>query len=263
MHGFKTEHPLLLQETNNTVVWLRPHAIVAKVGKWRHSRQSLIREHAVATALVVDEAPIAPPARDVEPTLDQHSGFMVTLWERLEPANFEVTPNQIGESLRQLHEALAHYAGELPSFKVGLDLARATLADDERMAALRPDDRALLREEFDWLRERVEERHYTEQALHGEAHDRNTLNTTTGLRWIDLEGVCLGPLEWDLAFLPREAVAVFPQVDAQLLALVRTLNSARVAIWCWAGWEFAELRWHAEHHLKLVRNARRNRTKGT
>jgi len=100
---------------------------------------------------------------------------------------------------------------------------------------------------------------YAEQPLHGEAHDRNLLSTPDGLRWIDLEGACVGPLEWDLAFLPEEAVGVFPEADTELLGLLRTLNSARVATWCWVRWEFAEMRWHARYHLEQVRRADSNR----
>lgn len=184
---------------------------------------------------------------------------MVTLWERLDSDSKRlIEPSDIGESLRELHKALDRYAGNLPSFEVSLDLAREALADDELMRSLREDDRGLLRREFDRLREEAEMRGYPERSLHGEAHDRNLLSTPDGLRWIDLEGVCMGPLEWDLAFLPEEAAKLFPEADPELLRLLRTLNSARVATWCWAGWEFPELHWHARHHLEEVRRAQIN-----
>ena len=74
------DDPILLQETNNTVVWLRPHEIIAKVGTWAHSEEALRREHDVATILAAAGAPIALPVRDAEPVRDEHSGFLVTLW---------------------------------------------------------------------------------------------------------------------------------------------------------------------------------------
>jgi len=112
----------------------------------------------------------------------------------------------------------------------------------------------MLRTAFDRLSTELDERRgNAEQPLHGEPHSANLLATPAGLRWIDLEGVCTGPLEWDLAFLPDEAIALFPAVDFEMLRLIRTLNSARVATWCWAGWEFEEMRWHARHHLEQVR----------
>ena len=95
---------------------LRPHALIAKVGRWRHSADSLIREHAVATALTADDAPVARPWPGIPPTRDVETGFMVTLWQRIDfDPERVVTPNEVGESLRELHEALARYDGNLPS----------------------------------------------------------------------------------------------------------------------------------------------------
>ena len=50
--------------------------------------------------------------------------------------------------------------------------------------------------------------------------------TSKGIRWIDFESCCIGPLEWDLAFQPDEVVRLFPETDLDLLALLRRLNSA-------------------------------------
>jgi hypothetical protein len=257
-HGYETDDPVVFQESNNTVVWLRPHAIVAKVGKWHDSVDALTREHAVAVALAGRGASIAPPLAGVEPTLDPPTGFLVTLWSRLDhDPEREVAPTDMGASLRRLHEDLALYEGDLPSFQqVSLDRARAALGVDELMAALPTDDRSMLRFAFDRLRAEVKAHGYVEQPLHGEPHRGNLLVTPTGLRWIDLEDVSVGPLEWDLAFLPEEAVSQFPMVDPELLGLLRTLKSACVATWCWLlADEFDEMRRHGEYHLEQVRRA--------
>jgi phosphotransferase family enzyme len=255
-YGYKTEDPVLLQETNNTVVWLRPHAIIAKVGKWRHSDEALVREHAIAVALAAIGAPIAPPLSGVDPAHDQETGLIVTLWTKLDhDLEREVAPTDVGMSLRRLQHDLARYEGELRSFQAKLSLARAALADDRLMSALPIGDRSMLRAAFDRLRAEVDTYGYIEQPLHGEPHRGNLLATSTGLRWIDLEGVCVGPPEWDLAFLPEEALSPFPVVDFELLGLLRTLNSARVATWCWQRSEFDEMRRHGEYHLEQVRRA--------
>ena len=210
----------------------------------------------VATALAGYHAPVARPLEGIPPTRDTETGFTVTLWERIDSdPERVVTPSEVGESLRELHRALARYEGDLPSFEASLDLARAALADDEVMKSLPDPDRSLLRRAFDRLRAELRMHSYAEQPLHGEAHDGNRLSTPDGVRWIDLEGVCVGPLEWDLAFLPQDAIDAFPNVDTELLGILRTLNSARVATWCWVRWDFAEMRWHAEHHLEQVRRA--------
>ena len=48
---------------------------------------------------------------------------------------------------------------------------------------------------------------------------------------------------------------LFPEVDAVLLGLLRTLNSARVATWCWARADVGDMRKHGEYHLEQVRLA--------
>jgi aminoglycoside phosphotransferase (APT) family kinase protein len=254
--GYTVEKPVLIQETNNSVVWLIPHAVIAKVGKWPHSEASLIKEHAVASALTAVGAPVASPIAGIDPTHDRATGFIVTLWERLETADRpRATPEEIAGSLRQLHSALRHYGGELPTFETSLDLAEAALWDDDVMHALSPDDRTMLRRTFERGRAQVSAHGYREQRIHGEPHEGNLLLTERGLRWVDLEETSVGPVEWDLAFLPADVGSHFPEADAELLAILRTLNSAVVATWCFARSEFADMRRHGEHHLKRVRDA--------
>jgi Phosphotransferase enzyme family len=255
-YGYSTDEPVLLQETNNTVVWLRPHEVVAKVGTRSHSVEALKLEHAVAMAMAADVAPIAPPVAGAKPTIDPESRLLVTLWTRLEhDPDLEIATEDSAEVLRLLHEYLVRYSGPLPGFKEKLGRAREALADDRLMAALAATDRSMLRAAFDRWCDSVDSYEYAQQPLHGEPHDYNLLATSSGPRWVDLEGVCIGPLEWDLAFLPERADRFFPAVNVDLLSILRRLNSARVATWCWSRPEYAELRWHAEHHLEIVRRA--------
>lgn len=208
---YTSDDPIVLQETNNTVVWLQPHAVIAKVGKWSDSEAALVREHNVGAALAVLDAPVAHPIPEIGPARDAETGFTVTLWERLDhDAEQEAPPEAIGSSLRKLHDALMRYDEELPSFYANIDRAKRALADDGVMHALAPGDRALLRRAFDHLRQEVEDGDLLRRPLHGEAHSGNLLVTPEGLRWIDFEDACVGPLEWDLAFLPERAVDVFP-----------------------------------------------------
>jgi Phosphotransferase enzyme family len=157
-----------------------------------------------------------------------------------------------------LHAHLDAYEGELPGFDADLRRARIALDDDVSMAALPLEDRATLRSAIDRLLPEVRGRPWHERTLHGEPHGGNLLATPAGLRWIDLEAVCRGPIEWDLSFLQDAALRTFPPVDHELLRLLRTLNSARVATWCWARAEFDEMRRHGEHHLARVRRAQQS-----
>jgi aminoglycoside phosphotransferase (APT) family kinase protein len=188
----------------------------------------------------------------------------VTLWCRLEhDATATVSEATVGRSLRVLHEALALCQVELPSFRFALERARAVLSSDARIPALAKDDRMLLCTAFDDLLAQLDDRKFLQRALHGEPHDGNHLLTPSGLRWIDFEGACLGPPEWDLAFLPDGARAAFTDVDLDLLALLEVLDSVRVATWCWVQAHFPEMRAHGEHHLELVRTRWRNTAEGS
>ncbi len=232
--GVSVDEPVLVQKTNNTVVWLRPHAIIAKVGTHPGSGERLLREHAIASELAEHGAPVASPLPGVTPVSDAETGFLVTLWCRLEnDAGRPVRGQAIGASLRELHDALTVCGVELPSFRLDLERARRALSDDLRVAALAPTDRAFLRSAFDDLLVTLDDWALRSHALHGEPHDGNLLVTPSGLRWIDFESACQGPLEWDLAFLSEDARSVFTGVNDDLLQLLEILVSARVATWCW------------------------------
>ena len=251
--GYAIVNPRVLADSNHTIVWLRPHEIVAKVGR-PSADDLLLREHRVASALREADAPIAPPLMDVEPTREPDTDLLVTLWRHLDHGREDhADAAEVGRSLLAVHHALDLYDGELTSFLEKLASARVLLDEDARINALDPDDRRFLRSTFDALLDDLSSREYREQPLHGEPHGQNRLTTRDGVRWIDFEGACLGPLEWDLAFLPDDALRVFPPPNEALLKLLRRLNSARTATLCWARYEVPALRWHARFHLQQLR----------
>ena len=152
-------------------------------------------------------------------------------------------------ALRALHRALADYAGPLPALEERHARAHAAVSGDLRELA--PDRREFLRDAFERLRQRAHGA--SAYVLHGGPHSGNLLPTRDGLLWIDLDTVCRGPLEWDVAHLHEEAAAVFPEVDADLLATMKLLVSAEVAIWCFAQYGRApEVDEAARFHLALL-----------
>ena len=253
-YGIRADNPLLLQETNNTVVWLRPSDVIAKVGTRAESVDELRREYEVARALAALRAPVASPLAESPPTIDPTTGFIVTLWHRLERDGSTVLPaSAVGESLGQLHEAMNDCWVELPDFRVDIRRSRRILQARNRIPALAAGDRALLKEVFDALLPTIEGAALDSRPLHGEPHEGNRVLTPLGIRWLDFESACRGPVEWDLAFLPEGARANFSTVDEDLLAILSSLNSARVATWCSVQARFPVMRRHAAHHLDLLR----------
>lgn len=252
--GWRSTDPVALQRSNNVVLWLQPHPIVAKVGTWPRSVDSLGREVATCEHLAAAGAPVGVPAAP-RVTVHEGTGFPVSLWHRLDVVEGAVPdPAARAEALQAIHRALRDIDLELPSFFDGFDHARLTLFDDAAMRALAPVDLTLVRSRFDQLEAELRARPLVEQPIHGEPHLANVLLTPDGPHYIDFEGVSLGPVEWDLASVDLDVADCFPDVDRDLLALTRALNSARVATWCFANDRFPEMRSHGEVHLELLRS---------
>jgi hypothetical protein len=255
LHGMRSSNASVLQETNNVVVWLRPFDVVAKIGRRPHSHESLALEHTVAAQLAEVGAPIAIPLPGVAPIVDHATGFIVTLWQRIDVGvDPRVDPMDAARTLRVLHEHLDRYDGPLPDVRSHVQLARRALDDDRAMVALPAPDHGTLRDAIDILTERLGTFDFRARVLHGEPHLGNVLASADGPRWIDLEDVCVGPLEWDVAFLPERVHGAF-EIDPALMGIARTLNSACVATWCWVRADLPGMLPHARHHLERVKAA--------
>jgi aminoglycoside phosphotransferase (APT) family kinase protein len=70
-----------------------------------------------------------------------------------------------------------------------------------------------------------------EQLLHGEPHPGNVLDTKNGPLFIDLETACRGPVEFDLAHVPKEVSECYAGIDHALLDDCRVLVLAMIAAW--------------------------------
>jgi len=250
----------LLGVTNNVVLAFDCD-VVAKVGTWPHSRNVLARELQVAALLTAAGAAVAPPVPGAEVFADTATGYTVTLWQRISGTARDDTidPGVLARGLRELHSALDLVdvgIVDAPDFLWGLDLAAATLATDTAMASMQEADRAFLRSTYPKLLARTRDRvsGVPGRLLHGEPHGGNVLVTSEGPTFLDFEGVCVGPLEWDLASVDPAVAAAYPaSIDSELLALLNLINRARVAVWCWAGADRGDMRWHAEHHLAYLK----------
>jgi Ser/Thr protein kinase RdoA (MazF antagonist) len=181
-------------------------------------------------------------------------GLEVTFWEYCAHAAGEPTPDQLGRSLRLLHEALKDYPEPLPDWD-RFDGVGRILDAPALLARLSPVDRAFLRRTFRELCDAIAEFHPPKQPLHGEPHGANLLLSSRGPRWIDFESACAGPQEWDLTVLPDEIVlAYFDDVNRDLLHVLRRMRSLCVAVWCWLDPDRASvLREAGTYHLALLK----------
>jgi hypothetical protein len=255
--GVVVERPVILADSNNTIVWLAPAPIVAKVGT-SHFRdaelESLTRELAVAAHLSRHGAPIVAPAAGLSPGPHRWRELTLTLWQYVEPSGEVVLePAEAAAVLSAVHDALAAFPGPLPPFDLELADARRLLVP-LRSPTLPDSDRRFLFGVIDELEAALAGLVSVARPLHGSPHAGNWLRTTEGLLLLDFETACRGPLEWDLAALDDAAVDLFADVDLEVVALLRRMRSVCVAAKCWVDPNRApEVREAARIHLKLLR----------
>jgi hypothetical protein len=208
-HGVACKEAEVLSAGSNVLVHLRPSPVVARVmtgtvvlhddpERWLR-REVGVTQFLAPTGLAVRPSPLIAPGPF------ERDGLWMTFVElvvgrgRHEQLGPKDHAERFGRALRELHEALAPYDGDLAGFA---DLGR----DIERLRrALRP-SAELSAERIDSLGERLAALRETlfgaplaVQALHGDASVGNLLRTPGGLLWNDFEDTFRGPVQWDVS----------------------------------------------------------------
>jgi hypothetical protein len=222
----------VLQNSNKLALRLLPCDVFARVA---HVGQEVARlEVELALQLARTQSPVAALEPRVEPRVYEHDGFAVTLWtfyESLVPP--VVSPADYAETLERLHAGMRKLDVTTPHFTDRVAEAQELVGSPDLTPTLTDADRELLDTTLRSRRRAITERGAEEQLLHGEPHPGNVLSTTNGLRFIDLETCCRGPVEFDLAHVPEDVSDRYPDADQDLLRDCRILVLAMVAAWRW------------------------------
>ena len=128
-------------------------------------------------------------------------GLWLSFWEHVEVRETPLEAAQIGRALRSLHDGLAEYRGPLPPRSDLLGEIDWLLSAAFRVRTTRPSSSA----ERDRVAEIILKPDADPQPIHGDASFSNLLVTRNGPRWNDLEDVCIGSVEWDVASLVSDA----------------------------------------------------------
>jgi Phosphotransferase enzyme family len=198
-HGLSIDRHEILQDGSTLVLRLNNSLVVRVVTDLDGPRQGSAwyeRENAVAQYLAANDAPVIPMHPDIPPGPYEHLGYTMNFWQYVQRIDTPPDPAEIGENLQLCHQLLAAYQGELPEMAI-LEESEAlidTLVERETFPA----------ETIELLRERLVGSHealkpFPRQALHGDCHPNNLMNTTIGLLLTDWEDTFRGPVEWDLA----------------------------------------------------------------
>jgi Ser/Thr protein kinase RdoA (MazF antagonist) len=256
--GIDADSPRLLKDANNTLVLLPAANVVAKVATSTVTRlgdESLARELRVASHLAGQGAPVVHPLSEGAAGPHESDGLVLTFWEYCEPDAAQAEEGAaVGYALREMHDALATYAAEaLPALETKIARAAALYAAPEETPGLEPRDRQVAAAVYGRLLPAL--RLPTDrQPLHGEPHTGNVVWHGGRPLFLDFEAVCIGPREWDLAYMSGPALEAFREFDEQLLDAMHLAVSFCVTAWCSAQPGRApEVDEAARYHLEVLR----------
>jgi hypothetical protein len=220
----------VLHNSNKLALRLLPCDVFARVA---HVGQEVAQlEVDLALRLADTGSPVAALEPRVEPQVYERDGFALTLWTYYEPLlPRHVSPTDYADALERLHAGMRKLDVATPHFTDRVAEAQQLVASRDHTPALADADRVLLSTTLRSRRQAISDRGAAEQLLHGEPHPGNVLSTKSGLRFIDLETCCRGPVEFDLAHVPEEVSDRYRDADQELVAECRLLVLAMVAAW--------------------------------
>ncbi|MBV9456488.1 MAG: aminoglycoside phosphotransferase family protein [Bradyrhizobium sp.] len=257
--GVRRVEPVILHVSQHVSVRLFPLNVVARAVSLhdQEAMRRLSREIDIARHLVKSAAPIVGPAVELPPGPHVQDGFAFSLWEFVEhvAADDENAGHVTGaaEALHRLHQALATFPGELPDFRSKVDHCGRLLESEAALPALRVNDRDFLLGAFDRLRASLAGLRAEAVPIHGDTHLRNVFITADGVRWNDLEDVCLGSREWDISSFPEADLGMFEPINRDLLTTLGYLRGLCAVVWCSEKYDVPEKRDAAEYHLRYLR----------
>jgi hypothetical protein len=242
----------VLHNSNKLALRLTPCDTFARVAFVGQEVAEL--EVELAQRLLAVGSPVGTLEPRVDPLVYVRDGFAVTLWTYYEPAPTPVSPADYAKAMQHLHAGMRKVEVAVPRFTDRVAEAQGVVANPALSPDLPDADRVFLSDKLAALRQVIEQRDAPEQLLHGEPHPGNVLSTKYGPMFIDLETVCRGPIEFDLAHAPEEVSEHYPNIDQDLLADCRQLVLAIVATWRWQlGDQFPNGRQSGEDLLRLLR----------
>jgi aminoglycoside phosphotransferase (APT) family kinase protein len=229
------EDAVVLSDSNRLVIRLTPCDVVARVAVAPPAYQArLAREVEVVKRLAENDSPVAGFEPRVEPRVSERDGFAITLWTYFEPDPRVLPPADYAQALGRLHVGLRQIDVTTPHFMDRVADTQQDVARSDVTPDLAETDRALLSDTLRELRGSIVDRRAAEQLLHGEPHPWNVHNTKNGPLFIDFENCVRGPVEFDLAWVPKEVSERYPEADQDLVGECRAVVLAIIATHRWS-----------------------------
>jgi aminoglycoside phosphotransferase (APT) family kinase protein len=235
--GLAVENAVVLRDSTKLALRLVPCDVLARVA---HASGLNPLELGLAQRLADAGSPVVAPEPRVELRVYSRGGFSVsfwsyhdsgTLWSSYESGTSAAGPTaRYARALERLHAGMRKLADAPPHFMDWVPGAQEFLRRRDLTPMLSEADRELLGNTLASLTRSIRDRGAPEQILHGEPHPDNVLDTNNGLLFIDWDTPCRGPVEYDLAYVPAEVAALFPDANHGLVQECRGFLLARVAL---------------------------------
>ena len=229
----RVDDAVVVHNSNRLAVRLLPCEVLAWVAP-AEAQAGAEFEILLARRLAETDSPVAELEPRVEPRVYLRDDFAVTLWTyyRAVPPG-DLAPAEYAQALLRLHAGMRQVAVKVPPFTERVAEAQWLVGHAEMTPELLGPDRDLLRDALQRFTDAVVDRGAGEQLLHGEPHPGNLLRTKKGLLFVDLETLCRGPVEFDVAHAPEEVGRAYPAADQELLRECRVLTLAVATTWRW------------------------------
>lgn len=206
--GLQVQQPRLISAGANVIVALDPAPVIARacgeLGPLRPNRggDHMRRELALASWIAERDGPVVPPSSLIDPGPHLRDGHWLGFWEPADGPS-GVDADGAAPALRELHELIAGYDGELPVMSQVVDDVPPMLAAAIEAGGLDEGAGEMVTTRLERLAPVLLDPPRPVQPIHGDAQPHNLMRRDGRLCWIDFEECCLGPVEWDLVCLYR------------------------------------------------------------
>ncbi|OUL36981.1 hypothetical protein BV372_05020 [Nostoc sp. T09] len=153
---------------------------------------------AIASHQAAVGAPVIPPSTVVSPGPYHHKGLVLSFWEFVQELDEPVNPTTAGKALRECHEALVDFDGELPVLDA-LSESEPIFSQLRSQGVFSPADADMLLQVNERLKTKFPQLELPMQPVHGDSNPSNVLNTIRGVLWADWEDTFIAPIVWDIA----------------------------------------------------------------
>jgi Phosphotransferase enzyme family len=254
--GVSKASPVVLRRSRHISIHLPDLSSVARIS-WASAENvaAAARELRVTRYLLERDAPVVAPSEMMpsEPLIQD--GMAVTLWPHVVHAKADDDNDEglvaAAYALRRVQDALAEYPGELPFYADEIEQCARLLRDPTALPAMAAEDRMFLIRAYERLSACLSTLPVQPSPIHGDAHMGNVFFTPSGPLWTDFEAVSLGPRERDASGVPH--LPAFQPIDPKVYAVMSSMRSLCVAVWCSAFAADSDKRAAAEYHLGRLR----------